>query len=325
METTGGVQTAEWQRALEHARLLHGWRVARQLGLEETRDAYVRDHPEVVRRWQWEQTVLALTSMHIARNRGLAVDDIRLGDVTALCRRLGPDAAGDLLPLPAGGGELPDAPNFPDVLETVAGLLDAVTGEEGADTRRLGFTIRELRADPEGFGSPLHGGWAILQRIARRHLDLVGEMISDGRWAVSRADQDAARLTGLFQPQVYTYPVAPAPSEEAHPSWLQRAQRLVGLGASLRTLAETLPRDPQGFYGPLATVMASVGGLCDELADTTGELARVWATERPLPSRDWERAHVPEAVLRQTAATEEAVTGFAVFLAGLIPADGAGQ
>ncbi|MFI0912545.1 hypothetical protein [Streptomyces abikoensis] len=324
MGIAGGEWGNGWSQADGRARMLRAWFDRRRFGpTPELRDAHAREHPELWRRQRREQAVLALAVVHASRDQGLAVDDVMLDDITEACRRISPDEYHEHTRKVARRGGISwgqDDRDPADVPDAVAALLDAAAeGLCGGTRRSLGYAIRALRADPKGFGHPHHGGWAIGVRTAQWTLGVARKTISDGRWAISHTDREAARSTGLCQDPVYDYPAHPGPGDPAHPSWLQRAHRLTSLGATLRSLAETLPRDPQGFDGHLASVFNAFIGVCAELDLTVEELDRLWAVaDGHLGIGPWEQEHVPQAVLEQTTGAEKALEGLAHFLRGSV-------
>ncbi|MFJ7997542.1 hypothetical protein ACIQ7D_10405 [Streptomyces sp. NPDC096310] len=176
--------------------------------------------------------------------------------------------------------------------------------------RTLGYTLRGLRAAPEGFGGPYDGGWAADRVLLGSLLKAAREMLGDGRWVVTAEDRAAISTLGLDQAPAYDYPSAPAPGDPGHPSLLQRAHHVAHMSGVLRAAAARVPRDERGFRPPMEMVMTGATAVGMEAVAT--ELDALW-TGTELSCQDWEDEHVPDALRQAIASAEDNFDTLAAF------------
>ncbi|MGW0731754.1 hypothetical protein [Streptomyces sp. NPDC002851] len=317
------VEYAAWRRAAEHASMLFAWHQARHLGIDhEDHHNYVHTRPGIERQWAWQKRILTAVLCLAARRGDSTVDDITLSDAAKTQARISVGELNDALEASRQvlrDVNLPDARRRPDVLASVGHILNAFATDEGRAKRRLGYVIREMRAEPQSFSlrGREYGGWADSVSIVRNYISKSTTMRASGDWIVDDADRRAARAVTLIRPTC-DYPSSPQPGEEHHPSWLQRAYRLTALADTLNAVKATLPHRPGGR--PLAMVLSGCAFACQDLIPSVGELDRLWSdTVLPLPA--WEAEHVPPTLVEQTVAIEDLVHEVDEFLRGIAGPD----
>lgn len=308
-----------WNRAAMHARIFFDWEMEHDRGIDsQERIRLVHARSDAEREWADHKRLTALVLWRAAYDNGLLVDDVELHTVrryynTALSGRLLAD------------GPIPDAARTtldrltPEALHQVAVILDSHALTDSTKLHHVGprttvgYRVRELRSTP-GW---IEGDWTEDVRTARAYRKQAWQKRDDGSWQVTPADLRAAAQTSPAEP-AYDYP-AVLPGPDGYRLWLQDAHHLVAVGATLTTVADTLPRTADGYIGPLAMVLSGHGAVCRNLRESAEEIERLWAAEpvQPTDLSYWDLSHVPRSLREQTQEAKVLVDELRVWLENL--------
>ncbi|MFJ5596257.1 hypothetical protein ACIQCG_41865 [Streptomyces noursei] len=305
-----------WPRAVEQARIIYRWHAIRQ-----------RPNETPWPRRLHEQTVCAVMLWRTAHDQTRAVDDVTMNDAATMCARA--LRAGGLEPGPmpriAGDHEgiLPPPGDAVVVLEAVLHRLrehaehKVALAALGRD--RVGYVVLGMLAAPEPLDQ-FGGGWA--RPWPPRSGTSCRSARSGTRARGRRPPRCGTSSTPSTSPpprrRLTTTPRRRRRRRGERPSWLQRACWLTSLAPRLRAAADALPPTGRGTRSPLSVLLASHAALVGLLAPAVEVLDPRWAAELTLPSLQWESRHVPLALERQTAATEDAVYSLRVLLRRVI-------
>lgn len=312
-----------WARAVKQASLLYEWRLEHDLGLDaQTMINHVVQQPEAEGEWAADRTLLALVLWRTAWEHDALVDSVITADGVRYCT---PSGAADLFrdSLPAPAAPLPPrtAAGWESRLEAILlehSAVDLATPHSIRPQRCLGYRVRELRATP-GWG---RGDWPTAVRFAHSTIEKAGQARREGRWQAGPTELAAAARVGLNIAPAYDYP--PTPAKPDHPTWLQRAHRLIALASTLHAISNGhLPCDHGGFITPLGMVFDACASVFAALRESAEEVEQLWASEREQPADldYWDLAHVPEPVEQQTAEAEQLAQTLGRYLSGLALGD----
>ncbi|MFI6688049.1 hypothetical protein [Streptomyces sp. NPDC050485] len=307
-----------WERAAEMGGYLHCWHVERTLGLadRDARKRYEKKNKGFQERWRTERSVLALILWRTALNHDVLVDQALLTDTLFWSEQ---DLLAAELPTAPLGIIPPPSTIDPSVLTRISQMLaDHGHRYDKPDKQiaaSIGYLVRGLRATP-GW---TFGDWAKSIDRARHHIDLARLLSSP----VSAADRAAITRTGLDQPPSYDYPATPEPSDDLHPSWLQRAHRLITLATTLHTVTTATPPGGEPVSELLTVAFKSTTDAFEALADTVQELEQEWAEQALRPDEtqtsygDWQNRTVSRAMWKQVDALEGLARDLVSFLGSL--------
>ncbi|MFE4869534.1 hypothetical protein [Streptomyces sp. NPDC056682] len=307
-----------WERAAELGDYLHCWHVERTLGLVDlqARARSEKKNKGFQEGWRAERSVLALILWRTALKHDVLVDRALLTDTLFWSEQ--DLLAAELPTAPLGIIPVPSAID-PSVLNRASRMLaDHGHSYDKPDAQivpSIGYLVRDLRATP-GW---TFGDWAESIDRARKHIDLARVLST----AVSAGDQAAITHTGLDQPPSYDYPATPEPSDGLHPSWLQRAHRLITLATTLRTVTTTTPPGGEPVSELLTVAFKTTADAFEALADTAQELEQEWAAQELHPDEtqtsygDWQAQTVSRAMWKQVDALEGLARDLVSFLGHL--------
>ncbi|MFG2716929.1 hypothetical protein ACGFW5_01260 [Streptomyces sp. NPDC048416] len=308
-----------WERAAEMGDYLHCWHVERTLGLVDgrARKRYEKKNKGFQDAWRTERSVLALLLWRTALKYDVLVDRVLLTDT--LSRTEQNLFAAELPTAPFGITPVPNSTIDLNVFERSSQwLTDLGHNYEKPDVPivpSIGHLVRDLRATP-GW---TFGDWAGTLDRARNHIDLARTFST----TVGAGDRAAIKRAGLDQEPSYDYPAATEPFDDLHPSWLQRAYRLITLAATLRTVTTAAPPGGHFVSEVLAVAFTSNADAYEALAETVQELEQERAAqalvpdETPTPYGDWQTQTVSSAMWKQVEALESLARDLVSFLSQL--------